>query len=122
RDDGATVYINGTEVWRLNLPTGTIAYNTLALGAVADETTWQTVAISPSALVAGSNTIAVEMHQNLGTSSDLSFDFSMVGTDAVSVTRGPYLQLGTHNSMIVRWRTNVATDSQVRFGTVQGSL
>ncbi len=122
RDDGAVVYVNGTEVWRLNLPTGGIAYNTLALAAVADESAWQTVTINPSTLVAGTNTIAVEMHQNLGTSSDISFDFSMVGTDTVSVTRGPYLQLGTHNSIIVRWRTNIASDSQVRFGTVQGSL
>lgn len=122
RDDGAVVYVNGVEVWRLNLPTGAIAYNTLAVAAVSDETAWQTVAISPSVLVAGTNVVAVEMHQNLGTSSDISFDFSMVGTDSVSVTRGPYLQLGTHNSVIVRWRTNAASDSQVRFGTAQGSL
>src|SRR5262245_32952132 len=32
------------------------------------------------------------------------------------VTRGPYLQLGTTNSIVVRWRTNVPTTSQVRYG------
>jgi hypothetical protein len=37
RDDGAVVYVNGTEVWRSNLPTGTIAYNTYALGAASDD-------------------------------------------------------------------------------------
>src|SRR5688500_2466041 len=30
RDDGAIVYVNGVEVYRSNLPTGTIAYTTLA--------------------------------------------------------------------------------------------
>jgi len=41
---------------------------------------------------------------------------------AQSVTRGPYLQIGTPNSTIVRWRTNIATDSRVNYGTTQGSL
>ena len=38
------------------------------------------------------------------------------------VTRGPYLQIGTATSIIVRWRTDIATDSRVRFGTSAGSL
>ncbi|OGT56092.1 MAG: hypothetical protein A3E01_17650 [Gammaproteobacteria bacterium RIFCSPHIGHO2_12_FULL_63_22] len=38
------------------------------------------------------------------------------------VTRGPYLQVGTASSIIVRWRTDTATDSRVRFGTSVGSL
>lgn len=41
---------------------------------------------------------------------------------AQSITRGPYLQTQTDNSIIVRWRTDVATDSFVRFGTDQSSL
>jgi acid phosphatase type 7 len=41
---------------------------------------------------------------------------------AQSVTRGPYLQIATPNSTIVRWRTNIATDSRVTYGTTQGSL
>jgi hypothetical protein len=35
---------------------------------------------------------------------------------AAAVTRGPYLQIGTPSSMIVKWRTDVATDSRVRYG------
>src|SRR5258705_10819606 len=30
RDDGAVIYINGTEVYRNNMPTGTISYTTFA--------------------------------------------------------------------------------------------
>ncbi|HEX8566853.1 MAG TPA: metallophosphoesterase [Pyrinomonadaceae bacterium] len=40
----------------------------------------------------------------------------------VSVMRGAYLQMGTANAMTVRWRTNIATDSRVQFGTTQGAL
>jgi hypothetical protein len=41
---------------------------------------------------------------------------------AQSVTRGPYLQMGTATSQIVRWRTDVATDSRVRIGTSPDQL
>ena len=53
RDDGVVVYLNGTEVFRSNLPTGTIAYNTLASAAIggADESAFQQTTISPSLLV-----------------------------------------------------------------------
>lgn len=44
--------------------------------------------------------------------------------DAVSqsVVRGPYLQCGTPNSVVVRWRTMNPTDSRVRYGTDPGIL
>lgn len=42
--------------------------------------------------------------------------------DAASVTRGPYLQSGTAMSVIVRWRTDVATDSRVSHGAAPGNL
>ena len=45
-----------------------------------------------------------------------------LSAQAATVTRGPYLQLGTPASIIVRWRTDVATDSRVSYGTVQGTL
>jgi len=41
---------------------------------------------------------------------------------AQSLTRGAYLQVGTPTSVIVRWRTDAATDSRVRFGTSSASL
>ncbi len=39
-----------------------------------------------------------------------------------TVTRGPYLQRGSYSSMVIRWRTDVATDSRVRFGTNAANL
>ena len=41
---------------------------------------------------------------------------------AETLTRGPYLQQGTPASIIVRWRTDVATDSIVRYGSAPGDL
>ncbi len=38
------------------------------------------------------------------------------------VTRGPYLQSGTPNSMIVKWRTDMPTDSNVLYGTAMTTL
>ncbi|HEX8618570.1 MAG TPA: fibronectin type III domain-containing protein [Thermoanaerobaculia bacterium] len=127
RDDGAVVYINGTEVARVNLPTGTISYTTSAVTSIsdADETTPIALTLNPSVLVAGSNTIAVEMHQAGGSSSDLSFSLELLATDDVdapAITRGPYLQVGTPNSVIVRWRTATPSDSRVSVGTALGAL
>ena len=38
------------------------------------------------------------------------------------MTRGPYLQLGTPTSVVVRWRTSDATDSRVVYGTALAGL
>ncbi len=40
----------------------------------------------------------------------------------LSLSRGPYLQLSTHNSIVIRWRSNVASDSRVRYGTSVNNL
>jgi secreted PhoX family phosphatase len=86
RDDGAVVYINGTEVARSNMPTGTISSSTLASSTVdgAAETAFTTIPISAQ-LFAGANVIAVEIHQRARNSSDIVFDASLTG----SGTTGP---------------------------------
>ncbi len=59
RDDGAVVYLNGTEVLRSNLPSPSDS-STRAISS-----SWDTDQAEPSAglLVAGTNVIAVELHQ-----------------------------------------------------------
>jgi hypothetical protein len=42
--------------------------------------------------------------------------------DATQVVRGPYLQTPTPASIILRWRTDLPTDSRVRYGAAPGSL
>jgi hypothetical protein len=80
-DDGAVVYLNGNEAIRSNLPTGTIAYATRAVNAIGgvDEDTYFEWTLNPAQLVAGENILAVEVHQQSSTSSDLGFDFTLQG-------------------------------------------
>ncbi len=79
RDDGAVVYLNGTEIFRSNLPAGAITSTTYASSA-GEEQTYYEQQVSITLLRAGANVLAVEVHQVNATSSDLSFDFELVGT------------------------------------------
>ncbi len=42
--------------------------------------------------------------------------------EAASIVRGPYVQLGTQNSMTIRWDTDTATTSKVSFGAAVNAL
>lgn len=79
RDDGAIVYLNGTEVFRSNLPTGTVTAATLASSAI-DTASYYPAAVSPALLVSGTNVLAVEVHQAGRSSSDISFDLELAAT------------------------------------------
>jgi hypothetical protein len=81
-DDGAAVYVNGTEIGRFNLPTGTLDFNSLAVTFNNGETT--TFSVPANLLKEGNNVIAVEVHQNTLTSSDLIFNLSLVCTESNS--------------------------------------
>lgn len=79
RDDGAVVYVNGTEVQRSNLPLGPITSTTLAGADTDDGEAIHTANFSPALLVAGDNVVAVEVHQNSVASSDVTFELELVG-------------------------------------------
>jgi hypothetical protein len=76
RDDGAVVYLNGTEIARDNLPAGEISYDTRALSAAGggEESAERDFDIPLELLRAGNNVLAAEVHQTSPTSSDLRFD------------------------------------------------
>ena len=38
------------------------------------------------------------------------------------ITRGPYLQMSTPTSMMIRWRTDVAVASKISYGSAQNTL
>lgn len=91
RDDGAVVYLNGTEVMRSNMPGGNIGHDTLAAATTSgsDEDAWFRVDLNASAFRPGTNVIAVEVHQRAPNSSDLSFDLRL---DAELSTEPPDTQ------------------------------
>ena len=125
RDDGAVVYVNGAEVFRTNMPTGTITYLTGASGATSDDgNSIFTASLPASFFASGNNVIAVEIHQNNGSSSDISFDLQLKANapGMPIITRGPYLQMGNGNSVSIRWRTDVATTTGAWYGSTPGSI
>ncbi len=124
-DDGAVVYLNGTEITRDNMPEDEVDYLTPAIDAISGfrESTPAVGTFDLSLLVAGANTLAVEVHQANTTSSDMSFAAELlVTTGAPFVVRGPYLQQLTTTSVIVRWRTARAAESRVYFGPLPDLL
>ena len=113
RDDGAVVYLNGQEVVRDNMPAGTITYQTLAsstVGGAAESTFYESV-LSPSALVTGTNVMAVEIHQRELDSSDLSFAARLEGFLTVS----PALLDGDADGMLDGWEID-------NFGSTEAGL
>ena len=101
RDDGAVIYLNGTEVLRDNLPTGTIGYQTRASRDISSRTeemafTWYTIPVA--LLKNGENVIAVEVHQFAPNSDDLSFNLQLQAwstcTDCINtaILSGAYAQ------------------------------
>ncbi len=94
RDDGAIVYLNGTELSpRSNMPAGAVTAATTASGTVAVETEWVVYSLPPSGFLAApaTNLLAVEVHQAAGTS-DCRFNMEVVGIKgfpAPTVTLNP---------------------------------
>ena len=79
RDDGARIYLNGSEIVRDNLPEGDLTDDTLSTASVggADETAYWSFTLDPTLVETGSNTLAVEIHQSAADSSDLGFDLAL---------------------------------------------
>lgn len=144
-DDGCAIYLNGqllsgptTYKSLANSATGTAslsyqlpaswAYNTFASSQNTDgnEVFTYTLAATNTLLVNGTNTIAAEVHNVTASSSDLLWMMQVIGTNTVAtlpaIVKGPYLVVGTPTSMVVRWETDVATDTKVMYGTNSNSL
>ena len=121
-DDGGIVYLNDIEIMRLNMDAGTPNYNTLTNGSSGDNAL--STKVIANTLVAGSNTIAVEIHQTSITSSDISFDFSIIGQDGTpaSIVRGPYLQKASESQISIKWKTDLSTKCRILYGTSLNNL
>jgi hypothetical protein len=102
RDDGAVVYINGSEAFRQGMPNGAINYQTLATVTVggADESTFYPSAMPLNLIQDGVNTVAVEVHQNGPTSSDVSFNLQIEAT-TYPANAAPVVSAGGNQSIDV---------------------
>ncbi len=88
-DDGAVVYLNGKEVLRLRMGSGTIRHNTFASETVTNAELEGPFPIPSAALVEGENVLAVEVHQTNATSSDIVFGLALVGESRGGVSATP---------------------------------
>jgi len=105
RDDGGVVYLNGKEVFRSNLPTGTLNYLTRASTNVggADETTFYETNLASANFVKGTNVLAVEIHQNSPTSSDTAFSLRLNALLAPSQNPPTLVTGRTDDGLRVSW-------------------
>ena len=75
-DDGCAIFLNGREVFRLNLPPGELSAETWAVERVggARESALRSFRLDPALLKKGENTLQVRVFQHSPNSSDLLFD------------------------------------------------
>jgi hypothetical protein len=76
-DDAAAIYLNGTEIFRIRLPTGPIDYMTQGVGVVGDAVYEGPFTVCVSNLLSGDNVLAVEVHQSGPNSADLVFGMEL---------------------------------------------
>jgi hypothetical protein len=86
-DDGAVFYLNGTEIFRQNMPTGAVAYATSASTPIGDAVYANPIVIPADSLVQGMNVLAVEVHQV--TSATTSSGIVLTGGGLTLVEEGP---------------------------------
>jgi hypothetical protein len=114
-DDGAVVFLNGREVYRWNVPSGTVNYATRAVKAIgpdaADERSYRPFAVPSDSLADGENVVAVSVHQANRTSSDLAIDLELAAlTTAEEVNsfrdelKGQAVEAGSQTGPVVSFK------------------
>lgn len=87
RDDGAIVYVNGRELYRSNMQKSTISKNIRPIRVVSSsqETIFHVNVFDSDIFREGKNTIAIAVYQANENSSDLIFDFELIGHSSSKV-------------------------------------
>ncbi len=85
-DDGLVLYLNGQEIYRFNMPSGPVDFNTLAIANILDSAIEGPFLLPPSHLVTGENVLAAEVHQQFSNSADIIFGLQL---DLAVVTNNP---------------------------------
>ena len=124
RPDDPFAEINGVEVHRSDsMPTYGPIWNTLAgqhESSNAEAPFYEMQDVSTTGIPElhnGTNVLAIGVWNATVSSSDLVVVPRLSVNETESIVRGPYLQLGTPTSIVVRWRTNIPTDGRVAWGS-----
>ena len=104
RDDGCIVYLNGAQIFTNNMGQPPYTANSFSAstisGAPALNTFW-TNSIVTSNFVAGTNVVAVEVHQATATSSDIAWNLELSGVPAALPPRVNLVHFG--NDAVLYW-------------------
>lgn len=79
-DDGFVIYVNGHQAGRYNMPSGTISYDTYASTYASGNPDSGTMTLSASHFVQGTNVIAIEVHNNSASSTDIYWNATLTVT------------------------------------------
>jgi hypothetical protein len=117
RDDGVVVYLNGSEVFRDNMPSGSINYLTVASSTVSG--TNQTAfhpgpSLSSAYLVTGDNVVAAEVHQRSATSTNMDFNLELKATLAPPLVS---IVLRTNRQVTLNWNSFPGKNYRVQYLT-----
>lgn len=84
RADGAIVYLNGKEIYRVNLPADTVTQDTLAPRRLTglERDVFVPIKMDPADLRHGKNILAAEIHRNLPLCDDIRFDLELLANVA----------------------------------------
>ena len=87
RDDGAVVHLNGEELLRSNMPSGTIRYRTYSAkrNPSKESRIFFSYFIDQPALRVGKNVLAVEVHRGSRSDKDISFNLEAMMMDASGI-------------------------------------
>jgi exopolysaccharide biosynthesis protein len=121
-DDGAVFYLNGQEIFRTNMPPGQIFNSTLANSSPCPNATCPMVftltGAELSGLVAGTNVLAVELHNVQINSADTTFEGALMYT--LPPPPPPFIAnvnvLPGETDATITWTTRSNSTSQILYG------
>ncbi len=76
-DDGFIIYVNGKEAGRYNMPSGNVTFSNYSTTYANGNPDSGTLTLASSLFKTGENIIAVEVHNNSGSSTDIYWDASL---------------------------------------------
>ena len=109
-DDGAVVYLNGQEAWRLRMPEGPIQFHLYSDEAVEIALFQGPFELPLTNLVAGDNVIAVEVHNATENSSDITFGLELIGViPTLKPSQSPQLAFErAGDTLVISWTDRAA--------------
>lgn len=114
-DDGMVLYVNGQEVKRHNMPSGTVSYSTYTPSYAPWNPDTGTVDIKPSYFHSGKNVIAIEVHNESASSPDIFMSASLtrlVTSDETLVSIDPeYTPAASDSCNLIACFEPIPTDS-----------